>query len=137
MLSEERKQREDQVGWIFPSQKCNTKFPHRHSMHRQFRRAAARVGLDVSQVTPHVMRHTGITRLVKAGVDLPTIQKISGHKTMAMVLRYVHLSDQHIDEAMAAIDTGMFGQITPKLHTLASDDSFEGTNVVSINSKKA
>jgi site-specific recombinase XerD len=32
------------------------------------------------------MRHTAITNLVKAGVDLPTIQKISGHKRLAMVI---------------------------------------------------
>lgn len=137
MLLQERNQREDQEGWIFPSQKIGTKFQHRRSMHRQFQRAVVRAGLNPSQVTPHVMRHTGITRLVTAGVDLPTIQKISGHKTMAMVLRYVHLSDQHIDEAMAAIDTGLFEQITPKLHTLASNESFEGSNVVPINTKKS
>lgn len=29
---------------------------------------------------PHVMRHPAITRLVEAGLDLPIIRKISGHK---------------------------------------------------------
>ena len=137
MLLHERSQREDKTGWVFPSKKADTTFPHRRTMHRQFQRAVIRAGLDAHQVTPHVMRHTGITQLVKAGVDLPTIQKISGHKTMSMVLRYVHLSDQHIDEAMAAIDTGVFDQITPKLHTAGSDEGFKAANVVSINSKKA
>ena len=42
-----------------------------------------------------VMRHTAITADVQAGVDLPTIQKIIGHKMLAMMLRYVH--GQHID----------------------------------------
>ncbi len=137
ILRKARQQRKDQVGWVFPSHKNNTKFPYRCSMHRQFKRAVVRAGLDPDLVTPHVMRHTGITRLVKAGVDLPTIQKISGHKTMSMVLRYVHLSDQHIDEAMAAIDTGLFDEITPKLHTMNGDQVFYGSNVVSINAKKA
>ncbi len=50
------------------------------------------------------MRHTAITRLVEAGIDLPTIQRISGHKTLAMVLRYAHVSGAHIDAAMAALD---------------------------------
>jgi site-specific recombinase XerD len=45
------------------------------------------------------MRHTAITRLVKADVDLQMIQKISGNKTLAMVLRYVHLHGEHIDVA--------------------------------------
>ena len=40
---------------------------------------------------------------MKAGVDLPTIQRISGHKTVAMVLRYTHVHGQHIDKAIRAI----------------------------------
>ena len=53
------------------------------------------------------MRHTAITNLVKAGVDLPTIQKISGHKTIAMVLRYTHVHGAHIDQAIKAIGRGI------------------------------
>jgi site-specific recombinase XerD len=34
-------------------------------------------GLDPELITPHVMRHTAITKLVQAGADLPTIQRIS------------------------------------------------------------
>jgi hypothetical protein len=49
------------------------------------------------------MRHTAITRLVEAGVDLPTMQRISGHKTLAMVLRYAHVHGRHIDEAIRAL----------------------------------
>ena len=53
------------------------------------------------------MRHTAITKLVQAGVDVPTIQRISGHKTAAMVLRYVHVHGQHIDEGIAALGRGL------------------------------
>jgi site-specific recombinase XerD len=72
-------------------------------MDKPFRRAAVRAGLDPTLVTPHVMRHTAITNLVKAGVDLPTIQRISGHKTLAMVLRYTHVHGSHIDQAIRNI----------------------------------
>ena len=40
-----------------------------------------------------------ITHLVQAGVDLPTVKRISGHKTMIMVERYAHQSGTHIAEA--------------------------------------
>ena len=40
----------------------------------------------------------------QADVDIPTIQRISGHKTLAMVLRYAHVSGAHIDAAMSALD---------------------------------
>ena len=67
------------------------------------------------------MRHTAITNLVKAGVDLPTIQKISGHKRLSMVMRYVDVHWTHIDDATAAIDTAFSDTdtITPELHTQA------------------
>lgn len=57
------------------------------------------------KVTPHVMRHTAITNLVKAGVDLPTIQKISGHKKAGHDDALCPVHGTHIDDAIAAIDT--------------------------------
>src|SRR6266513_1837978 len=73
------------------------------------------------------MRHTAITKLVQAGVDLPTIQKISGHKTLAMVLRYVHVHGRHIDQAIRALGRTVpqrpgnksVDAITPELHPAA------------------
>ena len=76
-------------------------------MDKPFRRAVIRAGLDPKIVTPHVMRHTAITKLVQSGVDLPTIQSISGHKTLAMVLRYTHVHGTHIAKAIAAIGRGL------------------------------
>ena len=104
MLRRERNSRADKKGWIFPSPRPNTSLAgHRDRMAKPFRNAVLRAGLDPRIVTPHVMRHTAITKLVQAGVDLPTIQGISGHKTLAMVLRYTHVHAPHIDKAIAAI----------------------------------
>ena len=95
-------------------------------MGRSFARAVMRAGLDPAMVTPHVMRHTAITNLVKAGADLPTIQRISGHKTLAMVLRYTHVHGTHIDRAISAIgralpepsENNSADTTTQKLHTI-------------------
>jgi integrase len=103
LLTCEREMRGDREGWIFPSPHADSGTGHRARMDRPFRDAVIRAGLDPEMVTPHTMRHTAITRLVKAGVDLPTVQRISGHKTMAMVLRYSHVHDPHIDEAIRAL----------------------------------
>jgi integrase len=104
MLRREREAQTDKKGWIFPSPRPNTSLSgHRDRMAKPFRNAVLRAGLDSKIVTPHVMRHTAITKLVQAGVDLPTIQNISGHKTLAMVLRYTHVHGTHIDKAIAAI----------------------------------
>ncbi|MBB4085105.1 tyrosine-type recombinase/integrase [Sphingomonas carotinifaciens] len=116
-----RQQQADGDGavWLFPSGRSLAKQPHRISMAKPFQRAVIRAGLLPDKVTPHVMRHTAITRLVKAGVDLPTVQRISGHKTLAMVLRYVHIHGQHIDTAISAIDNAFPDLITPELHALS------------------
>lgn len=117
MLKKERDQREDQKGWLFPATRKHCKTPHRRSMEDQFERAVIRAGIDPDRVTPHTMRHTAITRLVQSGADLPTIQKISGHKTLTALMRYVHLTGSHIDAAIAKIDCPMPEAITPELHT--------------------
>ena len=67
---------------------------------KAFVRAVIAAGLDPKQVVRHTLRHTAITHLVQAGVDLPTVKRISGHKTMAMVERYAHQSGAHIADAM-------------------------------------
>jgi integrase len=110
LLTREREMRDDREGWIFPSPHKDSNAGHRARMDRPFREAVKAAGLDAELVTPHVMRHTAITKLVQAGVDLPTIQRISGHKTLAMVLRYVHVHGQHIDQAIRAL-----GRTLPKL----------------------
>ena len=108
LLRREREMRNDQAGWIFPSPRPKASATgHRDRMDKPFRRAVKRAGLDPDLVTPHIMRHTAITKLVQAGIDLPTIQKISGHRTLAMVQRYTHVHGRHIDRAIRAIGRGL------------------------------
>ena len=119
-LAKQRKLENDPNGWIFPAVRADCKLPHRRDMRDAFRRIVESAGLDPKHCTPHVMRHTAISCLVMARADIPTIQKISGHKTPAMVLHYVHLFGEHIDNAMTVLDQGVPDPITPKLHTTAS-----------------
>jgi integrase len=115
VLLREREMADDPDGWIFPAVRKDTNSDgHRRRLDRAFRRAVEAAGMDPTQVTPHVMRHTAITNLVKAGVDIPTIQKISAHKTVAMVLRYTHVHDEHIDTAIRSI-----GRAVPQRTTAA------------------
>jgi integrase len=91
--------------WLFPSEGSRT--GHAHTMRKAFRRSAHRAGLDPDQVTPHILRHTVVTHLIQAGVDLPTVQRISGHKTLAMVARYAHQNGPHLAAAMDKLETRM------------------------------
>ncbi|MDQ4146258.1 MAG: tyrosine-type recombinase/integrase [Pseudomonadota bacterium] len=74
------------------------------SIENAFRRVVVAAGLDAKQVVRHTLRHTAITHLVQAGVDLPTVQRISGHKTLQMVVRYSHQNGEHIQAAMDKLD---------------------------------
>lgn len=137
-LARQRKMEADPNGWIFPTAiPKQAKAGHRTNMARQFARAAVRAGLDPDRVTPHTMRRTAITRLVKAGVDLPTIQRISGHKTLSMVLRYVNVHGTHIDAAISALGMAFPGAVTQGLHTAAKPAQPEHGAVVAISSAKS
>jgi len=67
-----------------------------------FGTACRRAGL--TDVTFHDLRHTFASRLVMAGVDLPTVQALMGHKTIAMTMRYTHLAPGHKRTAIAVLD---------------------------------
>jgi integrase len=91
----------DQV-WLFPSK--HSESGHIMNVEKQFRRVIAAAGLNPKEVVRHTLRHTAITHLVQAGVDLPTVQRISGHKTLQMVVRYSHQNGEHIKSAMDALE---------------------------------
>jgi site-specific recombinase XerD len=67
---------------------------------KPFKRVVKAAGLDPEEIVFHSLRHTAITHLVQAGVDLVTVKRISGHKTLQMVERYAHQNGQHIQAAM-------------------------------------
>jgi len=67
-----------------------------------FARAVKRAGL--SDVVFHTLRHTFASRLVMAGVDLVTVKELLGHASLAMVLRYAHLSPGHRRRAVLVLD---------------------------------
>jgi integrase len=134
-LKRQRAMEDDPAGYVFPA--IRGKHLHRQEMHVPFRRAALRAGLDPRKVTPHVMRHTAITRLVQAGTDLPTIQRISGHKTIAMVLHYTHVHGTHIDTALEALNTPFPDAVTPELHTPAEPEQPDTGKVVGISAAKS
>jgi site-specific recombinase XerD len=84
--------------WLFPS--IGSRTGHVVAIEKVFKRVVANAGMDPDQVVRHTLRHTAITHLVQAGVDLPTVKRISGHKTLAMVERYSHQNGEHIQAAM-------------------------------------
>lgn len=84
--------------FLFPAERA--KSGHREEIEKPFYRVAIAAGLDRYKVCRHTLRHTAITHLVQAGVDLPTVQRFSGHKSIQMVFRYSHQSKDHLNWAL-------------------------------------
>jgi integrase len=55
---------------------------------------------DDPQYVMHMLRHTFCSRLAQRGVPLLTIQKLAGHKTIQMTMRYSHLAPENLVEVM-------------------------------------
>lgn len=70
------------------------------SLTRAFESCANRVALPGSL---HTLRHTFVSHLVMAGVDLPTVQKLAGHASITTTMRYAHLAPEHKARAVQKI----------------------------------
>ncbi|MCI4341114.1 MAG: tyrosine-type recombinase/integrase [Thermoplasmata archaeon] len=68
------------------------------TVERMVRRAAQRAGL-VQHVTPHTLRHTLATALLRRGCDIRYIQKLLGHASVATTQIYTHVDTQALQDA--------------------------------------
>ncbi|TFH86979.1 integrase [Billgrantia azerbaijanica] len=59
----------------------------------------AGIELPPGQCT-HVLRHTFASHFMMNGGDVLTLQKILGHQTITMTMRYAHLSPDHLADAI-------------------------------------
>jgi site-specific recombinase XerD len=71
------------------------------SIDRAVRSVAARAGLDLSA---HVLRHTCVTNLVRAGNDLVLVAELAGHRRLETTRRYGLPSAADRQSAMEALE---------------------------------
>ena len=58
------------------------------------------IGLeDDAQCVIHMLRHTGCTRLIEAGVDLRSVMEWMGHSSLDITQRYAHFVPARLDDA--------------------------------------
>ena len=111
--------------WLFPS--SSSKSGHTEGLPKPWRRIINKAGLSDRQISRHTLRHTAITHLVQAGVDLPTVQRISGHKTIQMVVRYSHQNSRHVQEALAKLDSRIVAPLS--VQPSATNDKHDYTGI--------
>lgn len=74
---------------------------------RMFRQACLRAKIPVNRKTGgisfHCLRHTGASRMLAAGVDVKTVMEVGGWRSLAVMERYLHPSDERRREAVNTI----------------------------------
>lgn len=57
----------------------------------------------IKGLTVHHLRHTAASRMLKAGVDVKTVQEILGHSSLDITLRYLHTDSTAKRDAIAKL----------------------------------
>jgi site-specific recombinase XerD len=87
-----------------------TRFGIHTLVERHAKRASERLpSLAKKRVSPHVIRHTTATHLLRAGVDINTIRAWLGHVSVDTTNVYAEVDLEMKTKALAACDTGVKG----------------------------
>jgi integrase len=97
---------------------CNRDGTSYRSFRSAFERAVRKA--EIVDFTFHDLRHMFASRLVMAGVDLPTVKEILGHRDISMTMRYTHLSSDHKQTAVGKLE--QFAAKVPASFTTPSAD---------------
>ncbi len=82
--------RDDDMVYLFSSRKSER--ISRSQVFRIVKRYAKKAGIK-KEVTPHVLRHTLATTMLRRGVDIRFIQQFLGHSSVATTQIYTHVDD--------------------------------------------
>lgn len=91
---------------VFPSRKSE----QMTSVSKTFSRAVISLGLNEGiidrrlKVVFHTLRHSCASWLANSGTELAIIAKILGHKSLQMTMRYSHINDNSVKNAMSELD---------------------------------
>lgn len=90
------------TGWLFPG-----KDPSRpmdpSSLQKAYHTAKRRAGIRKAGGI-HALRHAFATHLLEAGVDIHTIQRLMGHRSITTTMRYWHLTHASLTAQAARLD---------------------------------
>lgn len=70
------------------------------------RRIVYRAGIT-RKITPHCLRHTFATQLIRNGVDVETVRELLGHASLSTTQQYVHSDAARKAQAVAGLNLGL------------------------------
>ena len=107
VLSCHAKVRRTDSHFIFPSRNGKQSFDIRRAWEAALRKAG------VPDFRFHDLRHSAASYLAMNGASLAEISEVLGHKTLAMVKRYAHLSDVHTAGVVSRMNKKIFATDQP------------------------
>ncbi|MEG4032154.1 MULTISPECIES: tyrosine-type recombinase/integrase [unclassified Microcoleus] len=87
-------------GFLFPSLYRADKHLSRQSVDKAFRRAVKKAGLENQGFSLYSARRGFVTRLNEQGCDIKLIQRLTGHRSLASLGRYIEVSDAQLKNAI-------------------------------------
>ena len=94
--------------YVFPAPFRYAKEPKPIDIQSAWRVAVKRAGLQDFRF--HDLRHSAASYLAMNGASLAEIAAVLGHKTLAMVQRYAHLSDAHTSKVVERMNKAIFAE---------------------------
>jgi integrase/recombinase XerD len=88
-------------GFLFPSLYKVDKHLSRQAIDKAFRRALKKAGLDNLGFSLYSARRGFITHLNNQGYDIKVIQKLTGHRSLTSLVRYIDVTDDQLRSAIA------------------------------------
>ncbi len=88
--------------WLFPGDKpCRP--ISAANMQRRLGQLVKAVGLT-KRCSMHTLRHSYATHLLEAGVDLLTLKRLLGHRSLETTARYLHVSTERLRQTPSLLD---------------------------------
>ena len=98
-LEEYRTLRTDSSEYVFVSHSnnCLSGALTRNAVEDIVKKYKLLCGID-KKITPHTIRHSFATQLLKKGADIRSVQALLGHASITTTQIYTHVDDRHLSD---------------------------------------